>query len=140
MTRPSTAAGLLFLFLISGQFCVAGPLPPGLVDTFKARALAKTFHKQQRALSQSSLRGHCRHKRQGQIRLAVNKDATNVTVVDPPQIVRPKVKLETAKPVDRKDDGGMGNMETSEGAMPQGIICEAVVQDLAELHEGCYFI
>jgi hypothetical protein len=118
MPQPSIAAGLLLLFLISGQFCVAGPLSPGLVDTFKARALAKTYHKQQRALDRPSLRDHRRIKRQGQIRLAVTKDATNVTVIDPPQIVRPRVKLETAKPVERKDDGGMGSMENSDGTVP----------------------
>lgn len=97
---------------------MAGPLSPGLVDTFKARALAKTYHKQQRTLDSLSLRGHRRLKRQGQIRLAVTKDATNVTVIDPPQIVRPKVKLETTRPVEGRDDGSVGSKNNSDGTVP----------------------
>lgn len=113
MTRPS---GLLFLFLLTGQICVAGPLSPGLVDTFKARALAKRYHQEQRSLPAVQPHSHRRHRRQGQIRLAVNKDVTNSSTIMPPQIVRPKVKLETM-PVEKKEQNGMNNMNGSKDTM-----------------------
>lgn len=116
MTRPTAAAGLLFLVLLGGQFCVAGPLSPALVDTFKARALAKRFHTEQKSHSNPSAHAHRRHRRQGQIRLVVNKDATNVSIVEPPQIVRPKVKLETGQ-VEKKEESKMGSMGGSNGTM-----------------------
>ncbi|KAK9894644.1 glycoside hydrolase family 9 protein [Cystobasidium minutum MCA 4210] len=115
MTRSSMAAGLLFLFLFTGQMCVAGPLSEGLVDSFRARALAKRFHQEQRTISRPLARDHRRHRRQGQIRLAVNKEATNSSTVVPPQIVRPKVKLES--PIGKKEDSGMDKMSGSQEPM-----------------------
>lgn len=109
------AAGLLFLFLFTGQMCVAGPLSEGLVDSFRARALAKRFHQEQRTISRPLARDHRRHRRQGQIRLAVNKEATNSSTVVPPQIVRPKVKLES--PIGKKEDSGMDKMSGSQEPM-----------------------
>jgi hypothetical protein len=122
MAHRNTAAGLLLL-LLSAQLCVAGPLSPDLVDTFKTRGVAKQYyHRTLPDISKPSHPPHRGRKRQSQIRLAVHKEATNVTVIKSTQVAPPphRFQLEKATSLDRYGDG-LNNTSLPPDVLPEPV-------------------